>query len=157
MSDSDDDQQPRMRSQSVSSMMMALSTSPPPRDHTEAPQPIGENLLDALCIKYGGQPQGLLMYDDRIKTNIIGEFSVEEFLKEHQRSEPAAVRRQYTEVQDIDRVSYRSLYHTTRIGDRYIPIVARIIPGIVLPLLTGREFRDDHAESPAQRSSEYYG
>ena len=76
MSDSDDDQQPRMRSQSVSSMMMALSTSPPhpSRDHTEAPQPIGENLLDALCIKYGGQPQGLIMYDDRLKTNIIEEF-----------------------------------------------------------------------------------
>ena len=99
MLDSDDqDQQPRMRSQSVSSMMMALSTSPPPpRDHTEAPQPIGENLLDALCIKYGGQPQGLIMYDDRLKTNIIGEFSVEEFLTEHQGSVPA-VRRQYTEV-----------------------------------------------------------
>ena len=78
---------------------------------SEAPQPIGENLLDTLCIKYGGQPQGLIMYDDRLKTNIIGEFSVEEFLTEHQSSEPA-VRRQYTEVQDIDRVSYRSLYHS---------------------------------------------
>ena len=47
------------------------TSPPPPRDHTEAPQPIGENLLDALCIKYGGQPQGLIMYDDRLKTNII--------------------------------------------------------------------------------------
>ena len=85
MSDSDDiDQQPRMRSQSVSSMMMALSTSPPPH---KPHQPIGENLLDALCIKYSGQPQGLIMYDDRLKTNIIGEFSVEEFLTEHQGSE----------------------------------------------------------------------
>ena len=87
MSDSEDEQ-PRMRSQSISSMMTALSTSPPlPRDHTEAPQSIGENLLDALCIKYGSQPPGLIMYDDRLKTNIIGEFS--EFLKEHQSSEPA--------------------------------------------------------------------
>ena len=90
------------------------------------------------------------MYDDRLKTNIIGEFSVDEFLREHQSSEPA-VRRQYFEVQDIDQISYRSLYHTTRIGDRYIPIVARIIPGTALPLLTGRDFRDDHAESPAQQ------
>ena len=102
------------------------------------------------AFKYSSQPSGLIIYDDRLKANIIGEFSVDEFLKEHQSSEPA-VRRQYFEVQDIDQISYRSLYHTTRIGDRYIPIVVRIIPGIVLPLLTGRDFRDDHAESPAQQ------
>ena len=43
---------------------------------------------------------------------------------------------------------YRSLTHNTRIGDRYIPIVARVIPGTALPLLMGRDFRDNHAESP---------
>ena len=61
------------------------------------------------------------------------------------------IRRQYSEVQDIDQISYRSLTHNTRIGDRYIPIVAKIIPGTALPLLMGRDFRDDHAESPAQQ------
>ena len=48
-------------------------------------------------------------------------------------------------------IRYRIGHYTTRIGDRYIPIVVRIIPGIVLPLLTGRDFRDDQAESPAQQ------
>ena len=86
---------------------------PPPRDYTEAAQSIGGNLLDALCIKYGSQSPGLIIYEDRLKTNIIGEFSVNEFLREHQSSEPA-VRRQYFEVQDIDQISYRSMYHTDR-------------------------------------------
>ena len=81
---------------------------------------------------------------------MIGEFSVDEFMRVHQSSDPV-VRRQYFEVQDIDQISYRSLRHNTRIGDRYIPIVARIIPGTALPLLMGRDFRDDHAESPAQQ------
>ena len=111
---------------------------------------IGENLLDALCIKYSSQPSGLIIYDDRLKANIIGEFSVDEFRRIYQSSDPV-VRRQYFEVQDIDQISYRSLTHNTRIGDRYIPIVARIIPGTALPLLTGRDFRDDHAVSPAQQ------
>ena len=111
---------------------------------------IGENLLDALCIKYSSQSSGLIIYDDRLKTNIIGEFTVDEFRKIYQTRKPL-VRRQYTEVHEIDQVSYRSLTHNTRIGDRYIPIVARIIPGIALPLLMGRDFRDDHAETPAQQ------
>ena len=118
----------------------------------EVTQSIGENLLDALCIKYSSQPSGLIIYDDRLKANIIGEFSVDEFRKIYQTRKPI-VRRQYSEVQDIDQISYRSLTHNTRIGDRYIPIVAKIIPGTALPLLIlmGRDFRDDHAESPAQQ------
>ena len=111
---------------------------------------IGENLLDALCVKYSSQSSGLIIYDDRLKTNIIGEFSVDEFRKIYQTRKPL-VRRQYTEVHDVDQISYRSLTHNTRIGDRYIPIVAKIIPGIALPLLMGRDFRDDHAETPAQQ------
>ena len=74
---------------------------------------IGENLLDALCIKYSSQPSGLIIYDDRLKANIIGEFSVDEFMRVHQSSDPV-VRRQYFEVQDIDQISYRSLRHNTR-------------------------------------------
>ena len=111
---------------------------------------IGENLLDALCVKYSSQSSGLIIYDDRLKTNIIGEFSVDEFRRIYQTRKPL-VRRQYAEVHDVDQISYRSLTHNTRIGDRYIPIVARIIPGIALPLLMGRDFRDDHAETPAQQ------
>ena len=111
---------------------------------------IGENLLDALCVKYSSHSSGLIIYDDRLKTNIIGEFSVDEFRRIYQTRKPL-VRRQYTEVHDVDQISYRSLTHNTRIGDRYIPIVARIIPGIALPLLMGRDFRDDHAETPAQQ------
>ena len=106
--------------------------------------------MDALCIKYSSQSSGLIIYDDRLKTNIIGEFSVDEFRRIYQTRKPL-VRRQYTEVHDVDQISYRSLTHNTRIGDRYIPIVARIIPGIALPLLMGRDFRDDHAETPAQQ------
>ena len=126
------------------------SNPPPPGDDQEVTQSIGENLLDALCVKYSSRSSGLIIYDDRLKANIIGEFTVDEFRKIYQTRKPL-VRRQYTEVHDIDQVSYRSLTHNTRIGDRYIPIVARIIPGIALPLIMGRDFRDDHAETPAQQ------
>ena len=61
---------------------------PPPRDNQEVTQSIGENLLDALCIKYSSQPSGLIIYDDRLKANIIGEFSVDEFQKIHQSRDP---------------------------------------------------------------------
>ena len=61
---------------------------PPPRDYTEAAQSIGENLLDALCIKYSSQPPGLIIYDDGLKANIIGEFSVDEFRRIYQSRDP---------------------------------------------------------------------
>ena len=89
MSSSEDDQQPRMRSQSISSMMTQLSTPPPPpRDNPEVTQSVGENLLDALCIKYSSQPSGLIIYDDRLMANIIGEFSVDEFRRIYQTRKP---------------------------------------------------------------------
>ena len=106
--------------------------------------------MDALCVKYSSRSSGLIIYDDRLKDNIIGELTVDAFRKIYQTRKPL-VRRQYTEVHDIDQVSYRSLTHNTRIGDKYIPIVARIIPGIELPLIMGRDFRDDHAETPVQQ------
>ena len=81
MSSSEDDQQPRMRTPSISSMMTQLSPSPPPRDNPEVTQSIGENLLDALCVKYSSQPSGLIIYDDRLKANIIGEFSVDDIVQ----------------------------------------------------------------------------
>ena len=59
------------------------------------------------------------------------------------------MRRAYAEVQEIDRVSYRSLCFITKVGElRYIPITAQIIPGMVMPLLVGMDFRDNHIECP---------
>ena len=33
-------------------------------------------------------------------------------------------------------------------GERHLPITAHIIPGVALPLLVGRDFRDTHIECP---------
>ena len=46
------------------------------------------------------------------------------------------------------RVSYRSLCFITKVGERYVPITAQIIPGMVMPLLVGMDFRDNHIECP---------
>ena len=102
--------------------LQSSNPPPPPGDDQEVTQSIGEKLLDALCVKYSGRSSGLIMYDDRLKDNIIGEFTVDAFRKIYQTRKPL-VRRMYTEVHDIDQVSYRSLTHNTRIGDKYIPIV----------------------------------
>ena len=44
---------------------------------------IGECFLDVLCTKYSGTSAGLTIYEDSLRTNIIGEFSLKEFLKEN--------------------------------------------------------------------------
>ena len=69
-------------------------------------------------------------------------------MKDNQAKGPT-VRTAYAEVQEINRVSYRSLHFTTKIGKKYIPVTAKIIPGMVLPLLVGMNFRDEHVECPA--------
>ena len=51
-------------------------------------------------------------------------------------------------MQEIDRVSYRSLCIITKVGERHVPITAQIIPGLVMPLLVGIDFRDNHIECP---------
>ena len=92
----------------------------------------------------------MTIYEDSLHTNIIGELSLEEFLKDNQAKTPT-VRTVYVEVQEliVNRVSYRSLYFPTKIGKRHIPVMAKVIPGMVLPLLLGMNFRDDHSECPA--------
>jgi len=106
--------------------------------------------LDVLCVKHSGKPAGLTIYEDSLRTNIIGEFSLKEFLKDNQVKGPV-VQTQYAEVQEINRVSYRSLHSTTKIGKKWIPVTAKVIPGVALPLLVGMNFRDGHAECPTMQ------
>ena len=121
MSTSDDsidmDQPPRMRSTSVSEMMMKLSTSTTSPSGPTDGTTIVECLLDVLCVKHSSKPGGLTIYKDSLRTNIIGELSLKEFLKDNQAKNPT-VRTAYAEVQEINRVSYRSLYFTTKIDKR---------------------------------------
>ena len=56
-----------------------------------------------ILSKSGGQT----IYEDSLYTNIIGEFSLDVFLKENQVRSPV-VRTEYIEVQEINMVSYRS-------------------------------------------------
>ena len=95
-----DNTSPRERSSSVSELMMKLATFSPSAP-TEGPT-IGECLLDVLCIKHSGKPGNLILYEDSLRTNIIGELSLEYFLKENQGKDPV-VRRAYAEVQEIDK------------------------------------------------------
>ena len=76
---------------------------------------IGECFLYVLCVKYSGKSAGLTIYEDSLRTNIIGEFSLKEFLKVNQVRSPI-VRTEYAEVQEINRVSYKSLHTTTKVG-----------------------------------------
>ena len=69
------------------------------------------------------------------------------FWKENQIRGPV-VRKEYVEVQDIDWVSYKSMHTTTRVDKKWLPVTARVIPGVALPLLVGMNFRDGHAECP---------
>ena len=39
----------------------------------------------------------------------------------------------------------------TKIGKKWIPVTAKVIPGIALPLLVGMNFRDGHAECPTMQ------
>ena len=57
---------------------------------------------------------GLTIYEDSLYTNIIGEFSLKDFLKENQVRSPV-VRTQYAEVQEIDMFSYRFMHTTTKV------------------------------------------
>ena len=108
---------------------------------------IGDCLSDILCVKYSSKSAGMTIYEDSLRTNIIGEFSLNDFLKENQIRGPV-VRKEYGEVQDINMISYRSMHTTTKVDKRWLPVTARVIPGVALPLLVGMNFRDGHAECP---------
>ena len=55
-------------------------------------------------------------------------------------------------MQEIDKVSYRSLCIITKVGERHVPITGHIIPGLVMPLLVGMDFRDAHIECPTPKT-----
>ena len=134
---------PRERSSSILELMMKLSTSSP-SSPTEGPT-IGGSLLDVICVNHSSKPGNITLYEDRLRTNIIGEQSLKYYSKDNQGKNPV-VRRAYAEVPEIDRVSYRSLCIITKVGERHVPITAHIIPGLVMPLLVGMDFRDAHIE-----------
>ena len=52
------------------------------------------------------------------------------------------------EVQEINKVSYKSMYTVTKVDKKWLPVTARVIPGISLPLFLGMNFKDGHAEDP---------
>ena len=58
------------------------------------------------------------------------------------------IRTEYVEVQEINKVSYRSMHTVTKVDKKWLPVMARVIPGISLPLLVGMDFKDGHAEDP---------
>ena len=57
------------------------------------------------------------------------------------------------EVQEINMVSYRSMHTVKKVDKKWLPVTARVMPGISLPLLVGMNFRDGHAEDPICRKS----
>ena len=48
----------------------------------------------------------------------------------------------YAEVQEINRVLYRSMHTATKVDKKWLPVTARVIPGVAFPLLVGMNFRD---------------
>ena len=119
----------RTRAVSISDLMMSLNTKGPGAATNGAT--VGECLLDTLCVKYLGMSAGLTIYEDSLYTNKISE--LKDFLKENQIRSPV-VRTQYAEVQEIDMVSYRSMHTTTKVDKKWLPVMARVIPGVALPL-----------------------
>ena len=83
---------------------MKLSTSTSSHSGPTDGTTIVECLLDVLCVKHSSKPGGFILYEDSLRANIIGELSLEEFLKDNQGKEPR-VRTAYAEVQEINRVS----------------------------------------------------
>ena len=88
--------------------------------------------MDMLCFKYADMPAGKHIHVR--EQNVIGSLSIPQYIHNHQGNSPI-VRTEYTEVQDLGMVSYRSLYTVIKVGTKTIPIVACIIPGMSIPLL----------------------
>ena len=74
-------------------------------------------------------PAGKIIYVDGLQKNIIVELAVSDFIHIHQAMNPM-VRTEYVEVHEIGIVSYRSMHTVTKIGNRWLSIIARIIPGV---------------------------
>ena len=54
----------------------------------------------------------------------------DEFLNIQQERSPV-IRTEYVEVQEID----RSMHMVTKVGKKWLPVTAQVIPGVTLPLL----------------------
>ena len=80
-----DDKSPipmRSRAAYISDLKISLNTKgPSPATNGVT---VGECLLDTLCVKYSGTSGGRTIYEDSLYTNIIGEFTLDDFLKENQ-------------------------------------------------------------------------
>ena len=59
---------PRTRTPTVNK---PATTSAPKGEETA-----GECLLDVLCVKHSGKPASVTIYEDSLRTNIIGELSL---------------------------------------------------------------------------------
>ena len=112
----------RSRAASISDLMMSWNTQGPSAATNGVT--VGECLLDMLCVKYSGISAGLTIYEDSLYTNIISEFSLNDFLKENQIRSPVA-RKEYAEDQEINMVSYRSMHATTHADKKWLPVTAR--------------------------------
>ena len=96
---------------SASELMMGLSMASP-RPSTSSPiegPTVGKSLLDLICINHSSKPGAITLYEDRSRTNIIGELGLKQFLIDNKGKKPV-VRRSYTEVLEIDKVSYTGHY-----------------------------------------------
>ena len=102
-------------------------------------QSIGKNFFDTLGFKYSD------IYVKELHSNIIGSLSIPQYVHIHQSNTPV-VWTEYIKVQDIDQVYYRSLHMVIKVGKKWIPIIARIIPGVSIPLLIGMNYKEFHAE-----------
>ena len=40
------------------------------------------------------------------------------------------------------------MHTTTKVDKKWLPVTARVIPGLAMPLLVGMNFRDGHTECP---------
>ena len=72
---------------------------------------------------------GKTIYVDGLQTNTIGELAISDFLHIHQARNPL-VGNEYIEVQEIGKVSYRSMNNVIKVGKKRLPIIARIILGV---------------------------
>ena len=90
---------------------------------------------------------GKTIYVDGLRTNIMGSLALSEFIHIHQAQTPV-IHTEYVEVLKIGQVSYRSMHMVIKVGKRWLPIIARIIPGVSIPLLMGMTYKDGHVEDP---------
>ena len=76
---------PRARSLSASELMMGLSmASPRPSASSPIEGPtVGKSLSDLICVNHSSKPGAITLYEDRLRTNIIGELGLKQFLKDN--------------------------------------------------------------------------